>query len=118
MNVARCILLGLTIALAGAAHAQFTFKTEVEAVEVAPINIILPASANGMVSFKPCDGECSEPYVRIQLSPNTRFSMDGEALKFDDFRREFGIVRRSPDSYALINYDIKTNTATNIEVLR
>ncbi len=118
MNVARSILFGLAIALAGAAHAQFTFKTEVEAVEVAPANIILPATASGMVSFKPCDGECAEPYVRIQLDPNTRFSMDGESMKFDDFRREFSIVRRSPSSYALINYEISTNTATNIEVLR
>lgn len=118
MNVARCTLLGLVLALAGAAQAQFTFKTEVEAVEVAPANIILPATASGMVSFKPCDGDCAEPYVRIQLSPNTRFSLDGQSLKFDDFRREFSIVRRSRSSYALINYDVKTNTATNIEVLR
>ena len=118
MDVTRCILLGLVITLAGAAHAQFTFKTEIEAVEVAPANIVLPATANGTVSFKPCDGECSEPYVRVQLSPGTRFSMDGEPLKFDDFRREFSAMRRSPDSYALINYDISTNTATNIEVLR
>ena len=118
MNVARCILLGVAIALTGAAHAQFTFKTEIDAVEVAPANVILPATASGMVSFKPCDNACNEPYVRIQLGPNTRFSMDGESLKFDDFRREFNIVRRSSSSYALINYDVRTNTATNIEVLR
>ena len=118
MNVARCTFLGLIIAFAGAANAQFTFKTEIDAVEVAPANIILPSTASGMVSFKPCDGECSEPYVRIQLSPNTRFSMDGELLKFSDFRREFATMRRSSTSYALINYDVNTNTATNIEVLR
>ncbi len=118
MNVARGILLGLAITLTGAVQAQFTFKTEIDAVEVAPANIILPSTASGMVSFRPCDGDCAEPYMRVQLSPTTRFSVDGEVLRFDDFRREFGLVRRSKTSYALINYDVRTNTATNIEVLR
>ena len=118
MNVARRIVIGLIVAFAGTANAQFTFKTEIDAVEVAPTNIILPATSSGMMSFKPCDSDCSEPYIRIQLGPNTRFSMDGESLKFDDFRREFSAIRRSPNSYALINYEIETNTATNIEVLR
>ncbi|MEO1247989.1 MAG: hypothetical protein AAFX56_20100 [Pseudomonadota bacterium] len=123
MNTARTVLLSLLIATGAAtvgatANAQFTFKTEINAVELTPANIVLPATANGMVSFRPCDGECAEPYTRVQLTPETTFSIDGERMKFDDFRRAFPLAKRSQRAYALINYDVETQAATNIEILQ
>ena len=118
MSIARTALLCLILAASAAAHAQFTFKTEIEAVELTPANIILPATASGMLSFRPCDSDCSEDYVRIQLTPATRFVIDGKRLEYDEFRRAFASAKRSPQAYALINYDVETRAATNIEVLQ
>ena len=118
MNIARTALLCLTLAASVAAHAQFTFKTEIQAVELTPANINLPATASGMLSFRPCDDDCAEDYIRVQLSPATTFSIDGKRLKFEEFRRSFASARRSPQAYALINYDVETQAATNIEILQ
>jgi len=118
MNIARTVLLCLTLAISVAANAQFTFKTEVQAVELTPANIILPATTSGMVSFRPCDSDCTEDYVRVQLTPATTFAIDGKRLKYEEFRRSFASAKRSPKAYALINYDVETQAATNIEVLQ
>ncbi len=117
MKTVRTLLLGLTLCISAAANAQFTFKTVEDAVELLPSNIILPATAGGMMSFRPCDAQCDKPYVRVRLAAETTFSIDGKRMKFDDFRRSFSAARISSTSYALINYNVETRTATNIEVL-
>lgn len=110
-----CILFA---AFSSAANAQFTFVKEVDAVELSPSNIILPATASGMMSFRDCDGSgsCDSPYVRVQLSPATTFTFNGEKMKFDEFRRLFASTRMSATSGALVNYNVKTNIVTNVEV--
>lgn len=118
MKTVRLTLLGILLTLTATANAQFTFVKEVDAVELSPSNINLPATASGMMSFRDCDGAeaCDAPYVRVQLSPETTFSFDGKKMKFDDFRRTVAGTRMSSSSYALVNYNVKTNIATNVEV--
>ncbi len=118
MGIFRKLLIAASlISMAAVAQGQFVFKTEIAAVELSPRNIILPTTSLGMVSFRPCGGACDVPYERISLSPETTFSVKGERMKFDDFRRAMNTTRFSKVSYALINFDVDTKTATNIEVL-
>jgi len=90
----------------------------IDAVEVTPDNIILPATINGMVTYRPCVGECDKDHKRARLTANTRFVVDGKAVKFDEFRRKHAALRRSEDSYALVSYDTETITVTTIEISR
>lgn len=89
------------------------------AVESAPDSIILPATINGMVSFKAwCGDDCDDKYKRVRLTANTKFVLDGQALKYDAFRRGYAAMRTSEDSYALVVYEADTNTVIEIEISR
>lgn len=90
----------------------------VDAVETTPNNIILPATINGMVTFKPCVGECEEEHKRARLTATTKFSVGGVAVEFEDFRRKFLAKSHNDESYALVSYEVQTNTVTRIEISR
>ena len=90
----------------------------IDAIEVTPDNIILPATINGMVTFQPCVGECDKDHKRARLTANTSFVVDGRAVKFDEFRRNHAAMRRSEDSYGLVSYETETITVTKIEISR
>lgn len=96
------------------AYAQI--ETLINAVETAPANIILPGDTDGMMTFRPCDGDCDVDYIRVRLSANTTFSVNGKNVKFADFRREFATIKRDARSYALVTYETETNTATSIQI--
>ena len=100
------------------ALAKFEIVTLINAVETAPSNIILPSSINGMVSFRACDGDCDDEYQRARLTEATTFVVDGERVKFEDFRKAFAVIRGSDDGYALVSYDTKSKTVTSIDVAR
>ncbi len=90
----------------------------IDAIELTPDNIILPATLNGMMTFRPCQGDCDEEHKRARLTANTKFVVDGRAVKFDEFRRDHAALRRSKESYALVSYDTETITVTKIEISR
>ena len=112
----RAILIAAILMVSQLAFAQLV--TEISAVEASPSNIILPGSTDGMMTFRPCDGECEDNYIRVHLSADTKFSVDGIAVKYADFRREFATIKRNDTSYALVTYDIETKTATSIQIAR
>jgi hypothetical protein len=90
----------------------------IDAVELSPDNIILPGTTNGTMTFKPCVGKCDQDHKRARLTADTRFVVEGRAVKFEEFRRNHAALRRSKDSYALVSYDTETNTVTTIEISR
>ena len=109
----RKVLIAMTLLLCQPAFALLN------AVESAPDSIILPATVNGMVSFKPwCGDECNDDYKRARLTADTKFMLDGRALKYEDFKRGYAAMRISEDSYALVSYETDTNTVIEIEISR
>ena len=52
------------------------------------------------------------------MTPETKFTIDGSGVKWDDFRKEFLVIRQSDSSYALVSYDTKNNVLISLEVLR
>jgi len=90
----------------------------IDAVETSASGIILPPTANGTMTFKPCAGECDLEHKRARLTANTKFVLDGKAVKFEYLRREFTAIKRSDESYALVSYDTETNTVTKIDISR
>jgi len=112
----RTILIAALLMVSAPSLAQI--KTKVDAVETSPASIILPATTDGMMTFRPCDGNCDAEYKRVQLNANTRFTINGKTVKYADFRREFATIKRASSSYALVSYETATNTATSIQLAR
>lgn len=109
----------LPIALAGMlvlAGANAQLVTLVDAIELSPDNMILPGSQNGMVSFRPCAGDCEAEHQRARLTAETRFYVNDTAVKYPDFRQHYGVIRGSKDGYALISVDTQTQTIESIRI--
>lgn len=89
--------------------------TLINAVETSTMNLTVPTASNGNLSFKPCAGECEE-VVRVRLTPETTFVLNGKALEFSVFRTEFYKLQRRSEDYALVSYDTRNNTVTSVRV--
>lgn len=112
----RMMIATMLLASGQLAIADFEIVTQVRAVEMSPSNMILPASTNGMMTYKPCAGECEMDFERARLTPDTRFSVAGEAVKFAEFQTRFATIRSAKDSYALLSVDTTTKTVTSIDI--
>ena len=89
----------------------------VAAVETAPRNITLPSSQNGAMLFRPCSDECDDDYERIRLTPDTKFSVNGKRVKFDELRRVFPTIKYGEESFALVSYKTDNNTLVSLEII-
>ena len=110
------LTLAMTLVISTPAMAQTQIVTVIDAIETSPANIILPANTSGMMTFRPCAEECKKDYKRVQLSAGTTFSVNGKAVKFDEFRRSFAIIKRAATSYALVTYEVETNKLISIHL--
>ena len=107
---------GLLIALLGIAlPAMADITTLINAVETSTSNVTVPTASNGNLSFKPCADNCEE-IIRVRLTPATSYVLNGVAMEFIDFRREFYKLRRGSEDYALVSYDTEKNTVTSVRV--
>ncbi len=107
---------GLWIALLGIAlPALADITTLINAVETSTSNVTVPTASNGNLSFKPCADNCEE-IIRVRLTPETSYVLNGVAMEFIDFRREFYKLRRGSEDYALVSYDTEKNTVTSVRV--
>ncbi len=91
-------------------------RITIDAIEMSPANIILPGSANGTMTFKPCDGVCEDEYKRARLTENTKYTVNGKRVKFSEFRREFANIKMDSKSYALVLHATETNTIKSIDI--
>ena len=105
-----------TLALALSLPAAADVVTVMEAVETTVGNINVPVSNNGRLAFKPCAGDCTADYLSVRLTPETAYAVRGKAVDFGFFRKAFYDRRRSIDGYALVSYDVKTNTVVSVRI--
>ena len=106
----------LLIALLGIAlPAMADITTLINAVETSTSNVTVPTASSGHLSFKPCAVDCEE-IIRVRLTPETRYVLNGATMEFIDFRREFYKLRRGSKNYALVSYDTQKNTVTSVRV--
>ncbi len=110
------LIAAIALLMTQSALADRVIVTEVAAVELSPSNIILPGSVNGMVTYRPCAGECEAEYERARLTDATSFVVNGQAVRWEDFRVDFTTIKADDDSYALVSVDVKTNTVTSIRI--
>ncbi len=107
-----------TLLICAPAYADFELKTLIRAVEASPGNIILPATTNGMITYRGCSDECDMEYERARLTQSTSFTVDGEAMKFADFLVIHASQKRSEEAYALVTVNLELGTVTHITLAR
>lgn len=114
----RALLATFLLATSQLAVADYAIVTLIEAIELSPSNMILPASSNGLMTYKPCDDSCDADYERALLTPETTYSVSGEAVRFEDFQKAFAQAKASDSSYALLSVELKTRTIKSIDIER
>ena len=80
--------------------------------------MILPGSTNGMMTYRGCSDDCDKDYKRARLTEATSFVVDGDSVKFEEFRLVYGQIRNSEDAYALVSVDLELGIVTNITLKR
>ena len=106
----------LLLAVLAMQPAAGQIETLINAVELSPSNIILPQSENGMMTFRPCAGECEREYERVQMTPGAKFSINGKGVKWETFKKEFPALRSRDGAYALVSYDTKNRMLVSLEI--
>lgn len=112
------MLAVLALAISGGAGsvASADVITMVDAVETITANINVPTSPNGRLMFKRCSDTCDEDFLSARLTPETRFSFNGQKMNFVDFRANFFNLQRGSDTYALVSHDTNSKTVTSVSV--
>ena len=106
-----------TILLLAVQPATGQISTRLDAVEMSPKFIILPANVNGMMTFRACSTVCEDvPHQRVQLTPDTKFTVNNKTVEFAEFRAYFNNIRRGNSGFALIRYVTETNVVTQLDI--
>ena len=114
----KTLLIVIALACCPPVLAEFEMVTLVKAMETSPTNIILPASANGMVTYKPCAEKCDEKHERARLTADTNFTVEGKTVKYEELRKIHSEIRNTAESYAFISVDVARLTVTSIDISR
>jgi len=100
-------LLGLSLSMA--AQGQVVSQ----AYEVALSDFTAPATENGGASFKACDS-CARQLVRVTAA--TRYSINGNTVRFADFRRVVTDARTQGGADVIVLHHLESDTIKSINV--
>ena len=114
----KTMLIVIALACCPPVLAEFEMVTLVKALETAPGNIILPASVNGTVTYKPCAEKCDEKYERARLTADTNFTVEGRTVKYEELRKVHSEIGNTAESYAFISIDVARLTVKSIDISR
>jgi len=114
----KTLLITIALACCPLALAEFEAVILVDAIEASAGNVILPASVNGMVTYRPCAEECDEKYERARLTSDTVFTIAGKTVKYEDFKRAHAEFKNVAESGAFISVDVARITVTSIELAK
>ena len=114
----KTLLSTIALACCPPALAEFESVVLVDAVEASAGNVILPASVNGMVTYRPCAGKCDKEYERARLTSHTNFIVEGKAVKYAEFRQVHAEIKNSAESGVFISVDVARITVTSIELAK
>ena len=84
------------------------------AYEVALDEFLAPATENGAAAFKPCSN-CQQVLVRV--TPNTRYLINGQIVRLDDFRRVVGEAHDRDRQTVTVLHHLESDTVISIDLL-
>ena len=107
----RTLVAGLLFSLALSANAQF--QTMQLAHEVPLNQFVVPVTQNGTLNFRSCS-DCQS--FSSRLTPQTRFTVNGNAVQLSDFRNAVQNVRNKSTKTVTIVQHLDSNTITLISI--
>lgn len=93
--------------------AQTEIVTITRAYEIALNNFRVPASSNGAVTFRQCDG-CPPAIVRV--TPSTTYMLNGNRVDLGEFRKGvFQVTDRARET-VIVMHHLESDVVTQISV--
>ena len=89
------------------------FKTITRANEVRLNEFRLPASANGIASFKAC-GTCSMQTVNVDAE--TRYLLNNKPVSLAEMRRSLALVTNRDDKTVIVMHHLDSDLITQISI--
>jgi hypothetical protein len=111
MNFGQILAVGTLLAFSAVATAEFT--TVERANEVLLSNLELPASANGVISFKACSA-CERQTVRVDAE--TRYRLNDRLVPLSEFRRALSVVTNRQEQIAAVMHHLESDRVTLISI--
>lgn len=82
-----------------------------QAHEVELRHFLVPATINGAASFKKCD-RCEQQSIRVNA--NTAYLVDGQRVRFADFRKAIAQARSRNDALIIVLHHLESDTVESI----
>ena len=111
MKFRRFIAIATLLLAAPGAFAEFT--TVALASEVRLSEFRLPASVNGIASFKPC-GTCDMKTVSVNA--DTRYRLNGQFVALPDMRRSLASVTNRNRKTVIVMHHLESDLITQISI--
>lgn len=105
------LITALLLTLAMPASAQH-FAVSSKAYEVNGDEFRMPVSTSGTISFKAC-AECN--YMTRRVTPNTRWTINKEPVKFTDFRKAYASAPRDKVFVTVVHH-LQSDLITEVTI--
>lgn len=90
------------------------FDTISRAYEVRADFITVPTTENSNISFSECE-DCNLTTARLTLE--TRYTINGRNVRFDEFRQALLSAKQSEESGAVVLHHLESDTVTSVSVI-
>ena len=110
MQIRRLLVLTiLGLSLSAAAD----FRTTMEVWEVELVNLRLPGTVSGTLSFSDCT-DCETQTIRVTAA--TRYVVNGRDVMLADFRKTVSRITNRKDTIIDVYHDLESDTITRVRV--
>jgi hypothetical protein len=111
MNIWKSFVLGLTLIVGHSAMAEP--RTIALASEIALSEFRVPASANGVASFKAC-ATCELQVVSV--TGHTRYEINNRVVTLRDFRKSLSTVTNRERRTVIVKHHLESDVITSISI--
>jgi hypothetical protein len=111
MNFKKFIAIATLVLAAPGAFAEFTTVTLASEVRLSEFR--LPASVNGIASFKPC-GACDMKAVSVNA--DTRYRLNDQFVSLPDMRRSLASVPNRNRKAVIVMHHLESDLITQISI--
>ena len=111
MKFIRFIAIATLMLAAQSAFAEFTTVTRASEVRLSEFS--LPASVNGIASFKPC-GACDMKTVSVNA--DTRYRLNDQTVSLSEMRRSLATVSNRDRKTVIVMHHLESNLITQISI--
>ncbi len=111
MKFTQCIAIAALVLASQGVFADFTTVTRANEVRLSEFR--LPASVNGIASFKPC-GACAMKSVSVNAE--TRYQLNDQFVSLAEMRRSLATVGNRNRKAVIVMHHLESDLITQISI--